>query len=150
MIGQRTILTPIGDITITEVDDAIVSLDWGTGRDQSNSPLLSEAANQIHAYFDGARPMFDLPLNPPVTAFVGRVLSAMQTISYGETKTYGAIAQAIGSSARAVGGACGRNPIPILIPCHRVLASQGLGGYSGGDGLDTKRALLRLEGANKT
>ncbi|MEM7568252.1 MAG: methylated-DNA--[protein]-cysteine S-methyltransferase [Pseudomonadota bacterium] len=148
MIGQKTILTPLGDLTLSEADGAIVSLDWGTGRDQSASPLLDEAARQLHAYFDGALTAFDLPLAPPVSAHGQKVLGAMQAIPYGETRTYGEIAADIGSSARAVGGACGRNPIPIVIPCHRVLAAnKGMGGYSGDGGTDTKAILLRLEGA---
>ncbi len=74
----------------------------------------------------------------------------MAAIPYGQTRTYKAIAQELSSGPRAVGGACGRNPLPILIPCHRVLGSSGkLGGYSGGGGIETKRALLRLEGARK-
>ena len=71
----------------------------------------------------------------------------MQDIPYGETRSYGELAAAIGSAPRAVGGACGRNPIPIVIPCHRVLGKTGLGGYSGSGGLKTKEALLALEGA---
>jgi methylated-DNA-[protein]-cysteine S-methyltransferase len=70
----------------------------------------------------------------------------MQAIPYGETRSYGDLAEAVGSAPRAVGGACGRNPIPIVIPCHRVLAKTGLGGYSGEGGLATKRRLLALEG----
>ena len=70
----------------------------------------------------------------------------MQQIPYGETRCYGDLATAIGSAARAVGGACGRNPIPIVIPCHRVLSKIGLGGYSGSGGLKTKQTLLALEG----
>jgi methylated-DNA-[protein]-cysteine S-methyltransferase len=69
----------------------------------------------------------------------------MQQIPYGQTRRYGELAMAVGSAPRAIGGACGRNPIPIVVPCHRVLASGGLGGYSGGQGLATKRALLAFE-----
>jgi len=71
----------------------------------------------------------------------------MQKIPYGETRCYGDLASDIGSAPRAVGGACGRNPIPIVIPCHRVLGKAGLGGYSGSGGLETKQTLLALEGA---
>jgi methylated-DNA-[protein]-cysteine S-methyltransferase len=71
----------------------------------------------------------------------------MQQIPYGQTRRYGELAMEVGSAPRAIGGACGRNPIPIVVPCHRVLASSGLGGYSGGLGLPTKRLLLDLEGA---
>ena len=88
-----------------------------------------------------------LPLAPAGSPFEKRVWSAMQKIPYGETRCYGDLASDIRSAPRAVGGACGKNPIPIVIPCHRVLAKAGLGGYSGAGGLDTKQALLRLEGA---
>ena len=90
---------------------------------------------------------FDLPLAPAGTAFEGRVWAAMQAIPYGETRCYGDLAEATGSAPRAVGRACGKNPIPIVVPCHRVLAKTGLGGYSGDGGLVTKQRLLALEGA---
>ena len=88
-----------------------------------------------------------MPLAPAGSGFRQRVWQAMQAIPVGETRSYGALARALGSAPRAVGGACGANPIPILIPCHRVVAGGGLGGYSGGAGLATKIALLKLEGA---
>jgi methylated-DNA-[protein]-cysteine S-methyltransferase len=86
-------------------------------------------------------------LLPAGSVFEQRVWAAMQQIPYGKTQCYGELAAMIGSAARAVGGACGRNPIPIVIPCHRVLAKAGLGGYSGQGGLATKQTLLSLEGA---
>jgi len=109
--------------------------------------LLDEAARQLQAYFEGKLSHFDLPLAPAGSPFENRVWTEMQQIPYGETRCYGDLAAAIGSAPRAVGGACGRNPIPIVVPCHRGLAKTGMGGYSGQGGLDTKRALLRLEGA---
>ncbi|MGK7860999.1 methylated-DNA--[protein]-cysteine S-methyltransferase [Falsiroseomonas sp. E2-1-a4] len=143
---QITCLTPTGDITISAEDDAIVALDWGRGRDQAPTPLLREAVAQLQDYFDGQRPAFDLPLAPFGSAFQQRVWAALRDIPAGETRTYGDLARLLGSSARAIGQANGRNPIPILIPCHRVVASGGrLGGYSGGDGPATKRMLLDLE-----
>ena len=84
---------------------------------------------------------------PQGSPFETRVWAAMRQIPYGETRCYGDLADAVGSAARAVGRACGSNPIPIVIPCHRVLAKSGLGGYSGQGGLATKRRLLALEGA---
>src|SRR3954451_653766 len=131
--------------------------DRGTGRrdrrDQlgdrpagNGSPLLAEAARQLQAYFDGKLSHFDLPLAPAGSPFEKCVWSAMQKIPYGETRCYGDLAADIRSAPRAVGGACGKNPIPIVIPCHRVLAKGGLGGYSGAGGLDTKQTLLRLPG----
>lgn len=143
---QLTALTPLGDLTLSEEDGAIVALDWGRGRDQSPTPLLTRAAAALNAYFDGAPdPFAGLALNPAGTPFQRRVWAAMQAIPRGRTRSYGELARALHSSARAVGAACGANPIPIIIPCHRVTGASGLGGYSGGDGPDTKRYLLGLE-----
>lgn len=149
---QLSCLTPLGELTVSEEDGAIVALDWGRGRDQARTPLLAEAVAQLQDYFDGRRRGFDLPLAPCGSAFQRRVWDALRAIPAGETRSYGELAQQLGSAARAVGQANGANPIPILIPCHRVLAAAGaLGGYSGGDGPATKRWLLdherRLAGA---
>ncbi len=139
--------SPIGDLTVSEEDGALVSVDWGWGRDQEPSALTDDARVQIEAYLEGQRSSFDLPLNPTGTEFQQRVWQAMQEIPFGAVETYGALAKRIGSAARAVGMACGANPLPIVIPCHRVVAAGGrLGGYSGDGGLATKRALLVLEG----
>ncbi|MBV9584441.1 MAG: methylated-DNA--[protein]-cysteine S-methyltransferase [Alphaproteobacteria bacterium] len=138
--------SPVGPLTIEEKDDKIVAISWGNGRAGNGSPLLDEAARQLQAYFDGNLSDFDLPLAPAGSPFEKRVWAAMQRIPYGETRCYGDLAEAIHSAPRAVGGACGKNPIPIVIPCHRVLAKSGMGGYSGRGGLKTKQALLRLEG----
>ena len=142
---QLSLHTPVGDLTISEDGGAIVALDWGWGRDQTETILLASARDQLHAYFDGELREFDLPLAPEGTPYRQRVWLALQKIPFGATRTYGEIAALAGGSPRSVGTANGANPIPILIPCHRVLASNGIGGYSGGDGLDTKRALLQLE-----
>lgn len=140
--------TPIIDITITELEGAIIALDWGWSPFQGSSPLLIEAKRQLDAYFDGDLKNFDLPLNAMGSKHQEKVWSAMQRIPYGETSTYGKLAKSIGSAAQPVGTACGRNPIPIIIPCHRVTGSNGnFGGFSGDGGLYTKRALLVLEGA---
>jgi methylated-DNA-[protein]-cysteine S-methyltransferase len=143
---QRSCLTPLGPLSISEEDGAIVSLDWGQGRDQDDTPLLRRACMQIQAYFDGVRQGFDLPLAPAGTPFQRRVWDALRAIPPGETRSYGELAARLGTSARAIGGANAANPIPILIPCHRVVGAAGaLGGYSGGDGVPTKRFLLALE-----
>ncbi len=139
--------TPIGDLTVSEEDGRIVALDWGWGRDQTQTPLLLRARRQIEEYFDGARTEFDLPLAPAGTDYQRRVWAALCDIPAGATRTYRDIARVAGGSARSVGGANSRNPIPLIIPCHRVTATDGIGGYSGGDGLPTKRFLLALEGA---
>lgn len=142
---QLSIHTPIGDLTLSEENGAIVALDWGWGRDQADTALLRNAREQVFAYLDGALTAFDLPLAPLGSAYQRRVWEALCAIPYGQTATYGQIAARAGGVARSVGQANSVNPIPILIPCHRVVASAGLGGYSGGQGLDTKRWLLALE-----
>lgn len=144
---QLSMHSPVGDLTISEDGGAIVAIDWGWVADQSDAPLLREARRQLHDYFDGRRAAFDLALAPVGTTYQQRVWQALCTIPSGSTRTYAEIARCVGGSPRAVGGANGRNPIPIVIPCHRVVATGGLGGYSGGDGLPTKRFLLALEGA---
>ena len=110
-----------------------------------------EVIQQVQAYLDGQRTNFDLPTDISIlTAFQQQVLQATQQIPRGRIATYMDIARKIGKpkAVRAVGQALGRNPIPIVIPCHRVIASDGtLGGYSGGGGLETKAKLLQLEGA---
>jgi methylated-DNA-[protein]-cysteine S-methyltransferase len=137
--------TPVGDLSVAEDDGAIVSVDWGWGRDQDETALLRSAREQLHAYFDGALTVFDLPLAPAGSPYRQRVWRALLAIPYGATRSYLDIARDAGGSPRSVGGANGANPIPIIIPCHRVVATTGIGGYSGGDGLPTKRALLLLE-----
>jgi methylated-DNA-[protein]-cysteine S-methyltransferase len=149
MTHSLAIDSPVGQLTITEADGAVVRIQWGDCGDGGKTPLLAEAARQLDAFFEGRLREFDLPLRPQGSAFDHRVWAAMQQIPYGQTRRYGELAMAVGSAPRAIGGACGRNPIPIVVPCHRVLASGGFGGYSGGQGLATKRALLALEGGTK-
>jgi len=140
--------SPVGDLSICEENGAIIALDWGWGSTQQETPLLRKAVAQLEQYFDGELKKFALPLIPHGTKFQQKVWAAMQRIPYGQTATYGALADKLGSASRAVGQACGRNPLPILIPCHRVVgANDRLGGYSGDGGIETKTALLRLEGA---
>jgi methylated-DNA-[protein]-cysteine S-methyltransferase len=144
---QISFTTPIGPLALFEADDAIVALDWGWLPESEESPLLLRARQQLEEYFDGKRKVFDLPLSPHGTEFQRRVWAGLQQIPYGETLSYGQLAEKLGTAPRALGGACGRNPIPVIIPCHRVLAANGgLGGYSGIDGIETKEFLLRLEG----
>ena len=142
---QLSLHTQVGDITVSEHDGAIVALDWGWGRDQTETPLLARARDLLHAYFDGEAAGFDLPLAPGGTPYRQRVWAALRRIPAGQTRSYDRIAREVGGSPRSVGGANAANPIPILIPCHRVVATRGLGGYSGGDGLVTKSILLDLE-----
>ena len=129
---QLSLHSPVGALTVSEEAGAIVAVDWGWGRDQSVTPLLQRAADALQNYFDGDPAPFDLPLAPAGTPYRQRVWAALRAIPLGETRSYGAIAAAVGGSARSVGGANAHNPLPILTPCHRVVASDGLGGWSGG------------------
>jgi methylated-DNA-[protein]-cysteine S-methyltransferase len=137
--------TPVGRLTITAEEDAIVAVRWADDGTGAASPLLAEALRQLAAYFAGRLTRFDLPLAPRGSAHDARVWEAMRRIPHGQTRSYGELAMETSSAPRAVGRACGHNPIPIVIPCHRVVARAGIGGYSGGTGLATKRALLALE-----
>jgi methylated-DNA-[protein]-cysteine S-methyltransferase len=143
-----TLDSPVGCLALRARDDDIVALDWvDEMTPRPNIPVLNEAARQLDAYFAGTLTAFDLPLKPDGTLHQKKVWDDMMTIPYGGLRSYGDMAMAIGSSARAVGTACGKNPIPIIVPCHRVIATGGgMGGYSGRGGLETKRALLILEG----
>lgn len=144
---QLSLHSPVGDLTVSALDDAIVALDWGWSPMQTPSLLLERARHWLNGFFDGDTGTPGLPMRPSGTDFQKRVWSAMSAIPSGHTRTYGDLAKDLHSAAQAVGNACGANPIPILIPCHRVVGAGGLGGFSGGDGLPTKTALLRLEGA---
>jgi len=133
-------------MTLVEEDGAIVRAAWGHGGDDT-SPLLTCAATQIAEYFDGSRQTFDLPLNVQGSDFQRSVCDAMLAIPFGETRTYGEIAKQLNVPAQAIGQACGGNPVPLIIPCHRVLGADNLGGFSGTHGVETKVQLLRHEGA---
>ena len=144
----RLIDTPVGPILIVESGGRIAEIRFASGAetDSDDTPLLRRAGTQISEYFAGRRRQFDLPLAPAPTAFQARVRKAMQDIPYGQTRSYGELAHSAGGAPRAIGQACGANSLPLVVPCHRVVASGGLGGYSGGKGLATKRQLLALEG----
>ena len=140
--------SPSGRIEVSEEGGAITALDWTSAPADSAppTPLLAEAKYQLEDYFASRRDTFDLPLAPRGREFRHRVWQALRAIPYGETRTYGEVAASVGSAPRAVGGACGANPIAIIIPCHRVVGSNGWqGGFSGGGGVTTKQALLELE-----
>lgn len=155
-----TVSSPLGPLTLHEEDGVLTALDWaeaaeaegaaagGTAEAGDETPLLATAAQQLNAYFYCELRAFELPLGPRGTRHQRRVWRHMLDIPYGETRTYGEFARDLRSGPRAVGAACGRNPLPIIVPCHRVAAADGsLGGYSGRGGLATKRFLLELEGA---
>lgn len=139
--------TPVGLLTVFEADGAIAAIDWGRAPDPEPTPLLDEAVRQLQEYFAGTRRDFDLPLALPDAPFLHAVCEAMLRIPWGEHRTYGEIASEVGGVARAVGRACGDNPIAIVVPCHRVVGADGsMTGYSGGAGIETKLWLLRHEG----
>ena len=140
--------SPLGRLTIFEENGAITALIWGGKSAGKPTKLLEDAKRQLTAYFAGKRKSFDLPVKPEGSPDEQRVWDSMAKIPYGETRSYGDIARELDLNPRLVGQACGRNPLPILLPCHRVVAADGtLGGYSGDGGIETKRKLLILEGA---
>ena len=143
------IATPIGPVRVTAIGDLITGITIGDSRDgHGASYALEGAKEQLLAYFQGRLTVFDLPLQPAATPRRSEIWRAMQDVAFGDTASYGEIAAKTGSIARAVGQACRHNPFPIVVPCHRILpASRKLGPYSAGDGPDTKRELLRHEGA---
>lgn len=150
MRKRKTIQSPLGPLTLVEEDGALVQLAFDgytvLQSEEVDSPLLREAERQLASYFAGQLQVFSLPLCTKGTPFQEKVWCALQKIPYGETRTYGELAAMIGqpTAARAVGGANHRNPLAIIIPCHRVVAAHGgLGGYGGG--LDKKQWLLALE-----
>lgn len=157
---QYTINSPIGPLTLVETDNFISAIYIQNKEKQERTelspdfcpvkktPLLCQASNELSEYFQGKRKAFSLPLNPSGTSFQKRCWEALLTIPYGKTCTYKDIAIAIGNekACRAVGMANHRNPISIVIPCHRVIGADGsLTGYGGG--LPIKEYLLKLEGS---
>lgn len=172
-----TLSSPVGPLAITSDGRSIVRVEWipenpaeevpesggstpesssprGTDSDETVDPLLDRARSQLRAYFDGSLHEFALPVDLGGISEVARtVLTTLaKNVAHGETLTYGQLAERSGTGipARAVGGIMGLNPIPIIVPCHRVVAGDGLGGYSGGrpgQGLATKRWLLEWEEA---
>ena len=146
-MAQQSVHTQFGTLSVVEDDGAITRLTWGHV-DPAPSALTQAACAQLAAYDAGELTSFDLPTRVAANAFQQAVCAVMAAIPFGETVTYGDIAKALGKPAQAVGSACGGNPIPIIIPCHRVMGAGGkLTGFSGAGGVETKVALLRHEGA---
>lgn len=139
--------TQFGRLGVEETDGALTRLVWNGRNEGEPTPLLREAAAQLKAYDTGQLDRFDLPYRVEGSAFQKQVCDLMYAIPLGETRTYGDIAKELGQPAQPVGQACGANPIPVIIPCHRVLAANSLGGFSGDGGIETKVALLRHERA---
>lgn len=144
--------TPVGRLVLESDGDVLIGI-WlpnttrvRAARGHDAPPVLKDAALQLEEYFAGERTAFDLPLELDGTTFQKEVWAELSRIPYGETISYGELARRVGrpKGPRAVGQANGKNPIPIVVPCHRVLATNGLGGYGGG--LTLKRSLLAVEG----
>ncbi len=147
-MNSGTIDSPFGPISFTVEEGLVTRVKFEPGKDNfdGSDPVMAEAARQLREYAAAARFSFDLPLDPAFSEFQSRIRQCMIAIPYGEMRTYGELAKELGSASQAVGQACGANPIPIIVPCHRVVASGGkLGGFSGGDGAPTKRKLLNHE-----
>ena len=142
--------SPIGPLELEEKREKIVRVSWVSypfAPDEPKTPLLKETCQALSDYFAGRAKPFQLPLLPNGSTFQKKVWRKIQAIPLGHTRTYRDLAISLGSAPRAVGMACAANPIPIIIPCHRVVSTTSLGGYSGGVGLETKVFLLHLEGA---
>lgn len=159
MLFHKFIATPVGELKIIASDQDLVALLWENDDPKrvpleesalsADHPVLNQAAQQLHEYFGGKRQQFSLPLDMRGTAFQKSVWGALCTIPFGETISYGELARVIGNPAasRAVGAANGRNPVSIIVPCHRVIGATGkLTGFAGG--LDAKQKLLSLESSS--
>ncbi len=144
--------SPIGLLRISATDRGIrevrfVSIKEKDTTAQASSPLLKQCLRQMQEYFAGTRTQFDLPVDADGTAFRKSVWKTLQSIPHGTTVTYGDLARALKSGPRAIGGAVGANPIGVLVPCHRVVAASGEGGFAWG--IEKKRWLLEHEKAGK-
>ena len=139
--------SPVGPLGADASGGAVTALVWGRAGTLTDGQLSDQLSDEIARYFAGNLTQFTVPLAPRGSEFQQRFYQALSAIPYGETRTYGDLAKALAVTPQAIGQACGANPIPILIPCHRVLAADGLGGYSGAGGIEAKVTLLRLEGA---
>jgi methylated-DNA-[protein]-cysteine S-methyltransferase len=158
MLHRTTVTTPIGELRVVASDEGVRAILLplpdrhvpAAAQDDPGHPVLLEASRQLDEYFAGERRAFDLPLDVEGTAFQRSVWDALVEIPYGGTESYGELAERIGrpGAARAVGAANGRNPVPIIVPCHRVIGADGaLVGYGGPSeaGLAMKHSLIRLE-----
>jgi methylated-DNA-[protein]-cysteine S-methyltransferase len=155
MTSSLTMDSPLGPLTITASNQTITAVTIGPSPSSKHSvnpadaDVLGNAASQLGEYFEGARTTFDLPLSWSGTRFQEAIWRTLASIPFGEKLTYDQLGQkaGLGRAPRAVGGAVGRNPIPIIVPCHRVLGASGtITGYSAGEGIPTKEKLLRHEG----
>lgn len=147
------LFTPFAVLGVVTLDDCLSGIDFlpaGSATMQPQNPLAREVCAQLQAYLDDPGFSFNLPLQPRGTPYQSKVWQALLRIPSGHVESYGALATRLGSAPRAIGQACGANPIPVVIPCHRVLGSRGLGGFmhhSSGGPLQIKRWLLEHEHA---
>ena len=154
--ARKIIPSPVGPLTLVASAAGLAAILWENERpdrvrvgalvDEPGHPLLCRAEAQLGEYFAGFRTTFDIPLDLVGTAFQQKVWAALQRIPFGETRSYGALAAEVGTpkASRAVGAANGRNPVSIMVPCHRAIGADGsLTGFAGG--IETKRFLLALE-----
>ena len=142
-----TVASEFGRLGVAEEGGLITRLMWQAEDVGTRTDVLDEAIRQLEAYLAGRLEQFDLPLAMTGTDFQNSVYAAMLAIPFGHTRSYGDIADELGVPAQPVGQACGSNRIPIIIPCHRVVGRDGLGGFSGAGSVETKIKLLRMEGA---
>ena len=149
-MDHLTFESPLGPISLHADGGFLTGVSLGVAHAHSSpTPLLQRAQEQLREYFAGTRQEFDLPLHLTGTPFQEAIWSALQGIPFGHTESYQALGEKAGrgKAPRAVGGAVGRNPVPIIVPCHRILAAdRRITGYSGGEGIPTKKWLLDLEG----
>ena len=151
-MSRGTVETPVGPLTIVAGDSGLAAVLFGDepGASEDSHPVIAATARQVRQYFAGERRAFDLPLDLSGTQFQRRAWLALAAVPYGTTRSYGEQARLLGAPgcARAVGAANGRNPLPIILPCHRLVGADGsLTGYGGG--LEIKRALLDLEAGGR-
>lgn len=145
-MGSLTIESPIGPLTLSSRDGVLTGLSWGIQASGDPDLVVERAAAQLDDYFTGRSPSFDLGIETGGSPFQKSVWAAMCAIPPGRTLSYGEVARQLDSAPRAVGGACGKNPIVIVVPCHRIVGSTGLGGFGGRQRrLDIKRWLLDHE-----
>lgn len=146
-MAKGYVRTPVGILLVEASDEGVVALNWAKGEGKTDKhPVVAQAIQELNAYFSGKLKSFEVPLDVDGTAFQCKVWAAMGEVPFGKTVTYGELAKKLKTSARAVGGACGTNPVPVIVPCHRIVgANKELTGYSGAGGVKTKQALLKLE-----
>lgn len=152
-VSQRTISSPIGALTLRASDHSLLAIEFGgsEGTESESHAILDETEKQLEEYFSGSRRSFDLPLGPEGSEFQLKVWTLLMEVPHGKTISYTTLSARYGDplAIRAVAAANGKNPIPIIIPCHRVIGADGsLTGYAGG--LLIKEQLLKLEGAIAT